>query len=175
MSRLMRVVVLFLSALTLVSIVSVLRAALPNVQTSQWAASGNLQKARSGAAAVLLTDGRLLITGGDVAGAPATSVEMFNPDGSFSAASPMSVARSGHAAVLLATGDVLVTGGRTSGGGITNSAEVFDPTNNTWTDAPGMHEARAGHATAQLPDYSIIIVGGVSSSGPVSAVERYSF
>ncbi|MGZ4896370.1 MAG: kelch repeat-containing protein, partial [Candidatus Angelobacter sp.] len=175
MSRLMRVVVLFLSALTLVSIVSVLRAALPNVQTSQWAASGNLQKARSGAAAVLLTDGRLLITGGDVAGAPATSVEMFNPDGSFSAASPMSVARSGHAAVLLATGDVLVTGGRTSGGGITNSAEVFDPTNNTWTAAPGMHEARAGHATAQLPDYSIIIVGGVSSSGPVSAVERYSF
>ncbi|HET9790079.1 MAG TPA: kelch repeat-containing protein, partial [Candidatus Angelobacter sp.] len=170
----MRVVVLFLCALTL-SAASILHAALPNVQSGQWAASGNLQQARSGAAAVLLPDGRLLITGGDVAGAPATSVEVLNPDGSFTAATPMSVARSGHAAVLLATGDVLVTGGRTSGGGITNSAEVFDPTSNTWTAAPGMQEARAGHATAQLPDYSIIIVGGVSSSGPVSAVERYSF
>ena len=38
---------------------SILRAVLPAVQTGHWVSSGTLTQARSGAAAVLLPDGRV--------------------------------------------------------------------------------------------------------------------
>jgi hypothetical protein len=144
------------------------------VQTGKWAGTGALAQPRSAAAAVLLPDGRVLITGGDVNGVPSSSVEIFNADGSIRSGSPMATARSGHSAFLLTSGEVLVTGGRTSGGGITNSAEIYDPTSNTWTAAASMQNARAGHTVIQLPDWTVLVVGGSDPSGAVSAVERYT-
>ncbi|MFB3915173.1 MAG: kelch repeat-containing protein [Terriglobales bacterium] len=134
-----------------------------------------MSTARTGAAAVLLPDGRILITGGvDASGAPLAGAEYFNPDGSFSPAPPMSTPRTGHAAVWLLTGEVLVIGGTTSGGGITNSAEAFDPLTDSWRTLPAaMLEARTGHTVSQLQDGSLIIVGGTNSAGPLSALERF--
>ena len=50
-----------------------------------WAPTpGVLSEARSGAAAAALSDGRVLVTGGDgAAGSPVASVEVFGLDGSF--------------------------------------------------------------------------------------------
>jgi Big-like domain-containing protein/MBG domain-containing protein/Kelch motif protein len=166
--------VLFLLAVSGLMLVSVLRASLPQIATGKWANSGSLAQARSGAAAVLLPDGRVMITGGDVNGSPSSSVEVFNPDGSISSAAPMSTARTGHSAFVLTSGEVLVTGGRTGGGGITNSAELYDPFEDVWIAAPAMQDARTGHTVLQLPDWTVIVVGGINSSGPVSGVERYS-
>ncbi|HEX2331028.1 MAG TPA: hypothetical protein VHN74_20055, partial [Candidatus Angelobacter sp.] len=90
MSRLLRVLLLVVCGL---GVVSVLRASLPLVQTGKWAGAGALAESRSGAAAVLLPDGRVLVTGGDVNGAPSSSIEIFNADGSIRSGSPMAVAR----------------------------------------------------------------------------------
>ncbi|PYU97917.1 MAG: hypothetical protein DMG26_20045, partial [Acidobacteria bacterium] len=73
--------------------------------------------ARSGAASVLLQDGRTLITGGDSGSSALLSVELFDTTGSFCAAplcvppAPMNFARSKHTATLLSNGRVLVAGG----------------------------------------------------------------
>jgi len=171
MPRFLRALLVLVLAFT---VGSILRAALPAVQTGHWVSSGTLAQARSGAAAVLLPDGRVMITGGDVNGSPSSSVEMFNADGSISSAAAMSTARSGHSALLLTSGEVLVTGGRTSGGGTTNSAELYDPFEDVWLPAPAMLDARTGHTVLQLPDWTVLVIGGTNSSGPVCGVERYS-
>ena len=171
MPRFIRALVVFASILFFASI---LRATLPDVQTGHWVNSSVLSQGRTGAAAVLLPDGRVMITGGDVNGSPSSSVEMFNADGSISFAAPMSTERSGHSALLLTSGEVLVTGGKTTGGGITNSAELYDPLEDSWTAAPAMQDARTGHTVLQLPDWTVLVIGGTNSAGAVSGVERYS-
>src|SRR5262245_14911383 len=91
------------------------RAALadpPTVESGTWAPAGAMAEPRKGAAAVLLADGRILITGGAaVDGAPSSTAELFDPSEGFLGAAPMSVAHSRHAAVRLSDGRVLVTGG----------------------------------------------------------------
>ena len=76
-----------------------------------------MAEAREGAAAVLLPNGRILITGGEGANGLLASAEIFGIDGSFHPASSMHTARRGHSAVLLKDGRVLVAGGETIGEG----------------------------------------------------------
>lgn len=105
-----------------------LKASFPQVPTGTWASGNSLNTGRSGATAVLLPDGRILIAGGtDANGVVLSSAEIVNTDGSISAATPMSVARTAHAAIVLPDGDVLVSGGKTADGGSTNSAELYNP------------------------------------------------
>ena len=58
--------------------------------------------------------------------------------------------RSGHTATTLQDGRVLITGGiTTTGGGATNSAELYDPSANSWALVSGsMLAARSGHTEA---------------------------
>jgi hypothetical protein len=76
-----------------------------------WSSAGQMTQARSGAAAVLLSNGSVLITGGtDSSGIPLAATEIYNPaTGAFTAAPAMNVPRANHAAIVLKTGDVLVT------------------------------------------------------------------
>src|ERR1700740_104191 len=99
-----------------------------------WTTAGQLTQGRTGAAAVMLSDGRILITGGsDASGVPQAATEIFDPStGHFAAAPPMNVARANHAAILLNTGDVLVTGGLSTGGGLTDTAEILSASTQQW-------------------------------------------
>ena len=83
-------------------------------------------------AAALLGDGRILVTGGRIAGPPShpfDTADIYNPaTGTLSPTSSMMVARQQHTATLLETGAVLVVGGwdavtRTS----ITSSELFYP------------------------------------------------
>src|SRR5260370_12947483 len=115
------------------------------IQSGQWAQTGNLSSARAGASAALLQDGRILISGGDSGTGPAASADFFNTDGTISAAAPMNNPRKGHVGVAMQDGRVLAAGGTTAGGGATNTAEIFDPVANSWTNVGvGMTEARTG-------------------------------
>jgi hypothetical protein len=117
----------------------------------------------------LLSDGRILITGGDGASGPLATAEIFNTDGSVSPAAPMNVARSGHISAVLQDGRVLVAGGTVAGGGATNAAEIYDPTANTWTSlAGGMIEARSSATASLLQDHRVFIAGG-DNAGVVSS------
>lgn len=132
-----------------------------------------MAQARVGAAAVLLPDGRILITGGATTnGTPLASAEFYNPStGAFSSAPTMNEPRTNHAAIVLKNGNVLVTGGLTSGGGFSDSAELFNAASGKWAllDA-SLGTGRAGHTMAILPDGNVVIAGGKSTAGTVGSL-----
>ena len=159
--------------LALIASVGILKATLPQVVIGNWTASNPLSQARSGASAVMLPDGRILFIGGDSGAGPQQSVEVFATDGSVSAAAAMNVPRSREFAVVLTDGRVLVGGGLTSGGGTTNSAEIYDPSNDSWTATNPMTLARANATAAVLPDGRVVIAGGDNSGAPSNTLEIY--
>jgi hypothetical protein len=142
--------------------------------SNTWQSAGQMTRARTGAVAILMQDGRILITGGmDANGVPLTSAEFFNPASeAFSAAPAMNVPRANHAAIVLTTGDVLVTGGVTDAGGdYTDTAELFSVITQQWTELPStLPQGVAGHAMALLADGNVLIAGGASTTGPLGAL-----
>ncbi len=139
-------------------------AALPPVGSHEWVPLEPMADARSGAAAVLLPDGRVLVTGGSAGGPALASAEVFDPVGGWSAVAPMTAARSGHAAVALKDGRVLVVGGTGADGAPTTSAEVFDPASGAWAAVGSMIQARSGHTASLLSDGRVVIAGGATAS-----------
>src|SRR5207237_10529534 len=72
---------------------------------------------------------------------------------------------------VLQDGRVLVAGGTTSGGGITNSAEIYDPSADSWSQAGLMNDARSGATTSVLNDGRVLIAGGQNSGGGSNTLE----
>jgi len=159
--------------LTLLGFAGLLKATLPQTAIGAWTPAGSLAQARSNAAAVLLADGRILITGGDGASGPLQPAEFFATDGAVSPAASMNVARSGHFAVALSDGRVLVGGGNSGGGGATNSAEIYDPSSDSWTLTNPLTQARAGATAALLQDGRVLVAGGDNGGYPSNTVEIY--
>ena len=141
--------------------------------TNTWSSAGQMTEARTGAVAVQLTDGRILITGGsDSNGVPQATAEVYDPaTGAFTAAPDMNVPRANHAAIVLKTGDVLVTGGLTAGGAYSDSAEIYSVSSQQWTLVPSsIGTGLAGHAMALLSDGNVLIAGGTSTTKVVSSI-----
>jgi hypothetical protein len=138
----------------------------------KWTKGGDLNVARSDAATVLLTDGRVLIAGGSVLlAAPnffgfSNSAETFDPQtNSWSLVGSMHVARSAMALVALQHGGALAAGGCASStygvmGGALTSAEVFDPASDAWTVTAPLPEARCGASGLTLRDGRPLVTGG---------------
>src|SRR5947209_12140425 len=158
-----------LGSLIVLCAVLALKGAALLVPSGTWAPTANLTDARANSSVALLSDGRILITGGDGANGPLATAEFFNTDGSVSAAAPRNVARSKHVSVVLQDGRVLVAGGTVAGGGATNAAEIYDPVANSWASlAGGIVEARSGATAALLQDHRVFIIGG-DNAGVVSS------
>ncbi len=163
---------LLVVAATLLSI-GILKATLPPVIIGTWSSAVSLSQVRSNAAAVTLSDGRILITGGDGANSPLASAETFATDGTVASVAAMHVARSQHFAVTLSDGRVLAGGGVSGGGGATNSAEIYDPTADSWIQINPMTAARANATAALLQDGRVLIAGGDNSGNPSNTIEIY--
>jgi hypothetical protein len=155
----------WLLPILVLSCVLLLTASIPNVSTGTWQTWNNMDDVRSGAATVLLQDGRVLITGGTIANGPVASAVLFGTDGVFSDAATMLTPRSGHTATVLSDGRVLVTGGTTSGGAAVNTAEIYDPIVNSWSAPVTTVDARAGHTASLLSDGDVLLAGGHDSAG----------
>jgi Galactose oxidase, central domain len=149
-----------------------IRAELPQA-VGTWASLGATPESRIGAAAVVLPDGRTIITGGSVAGAATDSVVAFNPaDGTFVSIGHLLVARAGHTATLLDDGHVLIAGG-TSGDLISADLELFDPASGLSTLGGSMSQARTGHSAAKLLNGMVLIAGGSGVDGVLQNAEIY--
>jgi hypothetical protein len=134
-------------------------------------------EARQGAAAAALPDGRILILGGSNSSGDLSTAELFDPAGDTftkleGAGGEMTVAREHPLAVAMPDGQVLIAGGSTEvlefgfirREEVVSSAELFDPTSDTFTklEGPGREtaEPRWGPAAAALPDGQVLIAGG---------------
>jgi hypothetical protein len=133
--------------------------------TGKWLPTGSMKTARENAQAVRLTDGRVLVAGGDQGDAAQevqilSSAELYDPaTGRFTPIGSMGTARTGFTATLLPDGRVLVAGGFT-GEDTLSTAELYDPAAGTFTPTGSMSEGRYEHAAALLRDGRVLVVGG---------------
>jgi N-acetylneuraminic acid mutarotase len=144
--------------------------------SNSWSAVGSMSSAHYGHTATLLTNGKVLVTGGDVTNTvPTGSAELFDPShGTWSAAASMATARYSHSATLLGSGKVLVTAGLVTGGTYTNTAEVYDPTSNTWSSAGSIDAPRAWFGAALLGNGEVLIAGGGNATGALATTDIYN-
>jgi N-acetylneuraminic acid mutarotase len=125
-------------------------------------------------AAARLNDGRVLFTGGvDGLGVVTTSCEIYDPiANTFTAVASLLGPRAGHSAATQADGRVVVAGGTTNFTDITtaavgslNTAEIYNPTTDTWTAAANIGGRRLVPAMTQLTTGTnagrIMISGGI--------------
>ncbi len=124
--------------------------------------STTMTVARRGHTATRLSDGRVLIAGGENSSGALNESEIYDPaTGTFTAAANMGSARVDHTATLLADGRVLIAGGR-DGAAALATTELFDPGTGVFTSGPLMSIARAGHSATLFANGRVFIAGGES-------------
>lgn len=141
-------------------------ASLPvKVTANVWSRCASMEVPFVSAAALLQT-GKVLVVGiSEDATAPAA--ELYDPSAdAWSPTGPMNVPiRVTPASTLLSDGRMLVAGGAASGGGgyVFPSAEIYDPSTNSWSATPDTPQAYINNsAAALLPNGQVLIAGGLS-------------
>lgn len=133
--------------------------------TKKFSFTGAMRTARCGHTATLLSNGKVLLTGGWNETDRVTSAELYDPaTGTFQSAGTMQMARGGHTATLLKTGEVLIAGGTEHA----TDAELFNPRDNSFRTAGKMTAHRSGHTATLLSNGKVLLVGG--SSGKEDSV-----
>jgi uncharacterized delta-60 repeat protein len=150
-----------------------------------WTVTNSLNAARNFHTATLLPGGPVLFVGGDGNSGPLSSTEDYDPSlnpatGSWTNTGALSTVRYNHTATLLPNGNVLVAGGAEAGDNDAplSGAEVYDPTNETWTATGSLTISRSSHTATLLPNGQVLAVGGRGLSGdnpvPLSGAELYT-
>jgi len=175
----------------------------PENFTSTTTVSMNVARTLHQATLLDPKSGLVLITGGlnDKRQALNTA-EIFNPTGGLGGTpiftftkGKMIHPRFGHTATLIAGGKVLIAGGYSSGAGypnfdgtsssveraaITATAEIYDPSSQTFSEAGKMFTARAGHTASLISTNSpqlmgsVLIAGGITNKGVTDSAELYT-
>ena len=160
-----------------------------NHPDGSWSTTDSLTDVRYRHTATLLTDGRVLVTGGNGVGNYnyISSCEIFDPsdttnhpNGSWSATDSMTEARDNHTATLLADGRVLVTSGYDGSIGL-SSCEIFDSLdttshpNGSWSVADSMTDARYCSKAILLTDGRILVTGSGYNNIFLSSCEIYTY
>jgi len=135
-----------------------------------WTDTDSLTQARVNHTATLLSNGQVLVAGGDNASGFVTSAELYDPatspaTGFWTDTDPLTPApsRSYHTSTLLSDGQVLVAGGIDNSGDLA-SAALYDPVLDTWTATDALTQARSYHTATRLSDGSVLVTGGGSGN-----------
>lgn len=145
----------------------------PCAPTPTWEETGFLNIARSEHEATLLSDGRLLVTGGQKDGFLLNTAEIYNPaSGTWSFTNGvMTHARDEHTATLLLDGRVLIAGGFDNDASQA-WAELYDPMTNNWSATESLISGRNNHTATLLSNGKVFVVGG--RKGPsLASTELY--
>src|SRR4030095_9256886 len=123
-------------------------------------ATGELHVARKAHTATTLSDGKILIVGGENQTGQVEDSEVYDPkDGTFLISAKLNIARANHTATKLADGRILIIGGHNHDG-LLRSTELFDSQSNRFSPGPSLVRARSGHTATILADGKILIAGG---------------
>lgn len=123
-----------------------------------WREGPSRRTPSRGAAAAALDGSRVLVSGGFCATCDDTQAEVLDLDaGTAVAVAPMPTPRQYHRAVTLADRRVLVVGGARFDA---PAADLYDPSRDTWTSAPGTAWSGLYHATTLLADRRVLVTGG---------------
>jgi hypothetical protein len=153
-----------------------------NPATGSWTPTGSMSTARFHHTATLLSNGTVLVAGGDgllgnpfidgVDSYPVASAEIFNPaTGSWTPTGSMSAERDHHTATLLQNGTVMVTG---CGGAFWSSSEIYDPLTGTWSISGSLNTGRLAHTATLRPNGTVLVAGGIiSGTIPTVSSEIY--
>jgi RHS repeat-associated protein len=130
--------------------------------------AGQTSKQLPGQSATLLSDGRLLLIGGEGTKGPLPNAAILNTQSG--AITPLSSElhqpRAWHTATTLPDGTILVFGGVGSDGQVERIPELFDPSKDRFERLPPIGIApRAYHTATLLTDGRVLFAGGLSESG----------
>jgi len=143
-------------------------AELYDPKSASFVLTGAMNASRFGHTSTLLSNGKVLITGGgdSISGYPLASGELYDPStGTFTLTGSMRVPRLGHSATPLPNGKVLIAGGYSPGcaGCIVlpdGTAELFDPATGLFTRTGDMPQPSGNHVATSLPSGLVLITGG---------------
>jgi hypothetical protein len=138
--------------------------------TGAFALAGNMMTARDRPVVALLDETTILIAGGaNPTDGSVASTELFDiSKGTFSPGPPMNKRRMAHAAARLGDGKILIVGGWSdseSPAASTAQAEIFDPTDRSFTLLPPLGDARHDAAAIAVLGCSVLVVGGIQVNG----------
>lgn len=150
------------------------------------ATSGKMHSVRAGAAAIRLSDGRVLIVGGlkttfttGKTGKTTTTylatAEIYNPaKGTFSSTGGMTAGREYAAVALLKNGTVVVAGGLGKGFAPLGGVDIFNAAAGGFKAAGNMSTKRAFCTATTLEDGHVLIVGGWADNKALASAELYN-
>jgi hypothetical protein len=144
--------------------------------------SHNMTAFRFGAMATLLSNGLVLLSGGQNSGGVLNTAELYDPlADTFTATGNLNTARTGSSSTLVANGQVLIAGGSSDGtaNGALNTAELFDPAGNSGAGAftlltATLSDARWQPEAALVFGQDVLIAGGQNSNGELTSADRFN-
>jgi hypothetical protein len=136
--------------------------------TGKFSPAGSLAEPRADGEALLLNDGRVLVSGGRSSGDLST-IEIYDPAQRTSVVvkppADMKELPAEPSVVQLTDGRVLIAGGSYDYVRTSTTTLIFDPASGGFSNGPLMAEPRQGATAALLGDGRVLIVGGEYSEG----------
>lgn len=145
--------------------------------TNTFTTAGSMGTPRIHHALTRMQNNLALVSGGEAGGVALTSLEIYNPSGSFwtAPAATLATPRSRHTATLLPNYKILILGGRNGAGAPLASAELYDPYLDSMTPvAATLTTAREDHTATLMADGRVLIAGGRGPAGTLASLEIYN-
>jgi hypothetical protein len=145
----------------------------PALLDPSWSTAGNMTRPRWLAAATLLQNGKVLVSGGDSTGFVTTNTaELYDPaTRTWAATGSMQSPRRQHRSVRLQTNNVLVSGGTESTTFfVWSTGERYSQTSGTWSAAGTMSSPRWQHTATLLSNGNVLVTGGALTGTPSAEI-----
>ncbi len=147
-----------------------------SLENGAWASSDSMNSARVEAAAVLMEDGQLLVTGGSDGQDHTNSTEMLTDKGCKNEVPSLPVTIAAHCMVQVNSTTVMAVGGFQNGM-ISGNTFYFNAERQSWTQGPALKMVRFAHRCGRIrksqnsEEMSIIVVGGSDNDPNFTSVE----